>query len=295
MSSTATDLDVPTCHVVRLNPHRWNGRTIVMTHGAWHSGRHYLSTLDDRPGWAYDFALAGYRVLVADYPGTGASPPMAHPERIDSEYICRGLARVVESAGGPVDLLVHSMSGPYGYALLETHGDLIRSLVAVSPSVPPELGRRPDSWTDLGDSIRTVYGGVPWEFPKSGWTRGNATSVANWIGPGSRFPAVDRSTYVATLSPMRSELSAEWLRDVLDPPTRVPKLDGGNVLVLLGTHDVGHPRELGDRLVAWLTEHGAAAELLYLGDRGIDGNGHMLMLEENSRDIARVIMEWIER
>jgi pimeloyl-ACP methyl ester carboxylesterase len=287
--------DRPTCRVVRLNPHRWNGRTIVMTHGAWHTVRHYLTTFDDRPGWAYDFALAGYRVLLADYPGTGGSPRLAHPELIDSHYICRGLARVVESAGGPVDLLVHSMSGPYGYALLETHRHVIDHLVAVAPAQPAELADRPDAWDDLGDRIRTVYGGVPWEFPKVGWTHGTPEFVATCIGTGTRFPPVDHQTYLATLSPLRAELSVERLREVLAPPARSVDLAGGKVLVLIGTHDAGHPREFGVELAGWLTEHGAEAELLHLGDRGVHGNGHMLMLEDNSSDIAAMIMEWLER
>lgn len=295
MTTAVSETDEPTCHVIRLNPHRWNGRTLVMSHGAWHTARQYLTTFDERPGWAYDFVLAGYRVLIAEYPGTADSPPVTHPERIDTDYICHGLARVVESVGGPIDLLVHSMSGPYGYALLETHGHLIEHLVAIAPAEPPELAARPDSWADLGDSIRTVYGGVPWEFPKVGWTRGTPTFVATCIGPGTRFPAVDHATYQASLVPLRAELSVERLRDVLEPPSRSVAFSGGRVLVVIGTHDAGHPRESGARIVAWLNEHGADAELLYLGDHGIDGNGHMLMLEDNSSDLARVIMDWLER
>jgi len=42
-------------------------------------------------------------------------------------------------------------------------------------------------------------------------------------------------------------------------------------------------------------ESGARAEFCWLGDRGIVGNGHMLMLEANSDQIAGIIMDWIER
>ena len=34
---------------------------------------------------------------------------------------------------------------------------------------------------------------------------------------------------------------------------------------------------------------------LCLGDRGIAGSGHMLMLEQNSDEIAEIILEWLER
>ena len=33
--------------------------------------------------------------------------------------------------------------------------------------------------------------------------------------------------------------------------------------------------------------------MIRLGDVGIHGNGHMMMLEKNSDDIARVMREWL--
>jgi hypothetical protein len=35
-------------------------------------------------------------------------------------------------------------------------------------------------------------------------------------------------------------------------------------------------------------------ELWILGDLGITGNGHMLMLERNSDALAQLIIDWIE-
>jgi len=32
-----------------------------------------------------------------------------------------------------------------------------------------------------------------------------------------------------------------------------------------------------------------------LADRGVHGNGHMMMLEKNNLEIARVIAEWINQ
>ncbi len=39
---------------------------------------------------------------------------------------------------------------------------------------------------------------------------------------------------------------------------------------------------------------GAKADFIYLGDRGIVGNGHMMMLENNSDMLAEHIVSWIE-
>jgi hypothetical protein len=39
-----------------------------------------------------------------------------------------------------------------------------------------------------------------------------------------------------------------------------------------------------------LNSLGARAELVWLGDLGIEGNGHMLMLKDNSAEIAALIL-----
>ena len=44
----------------------------------------------------------------------------------------------------------------------------------------------------------------------------------------------------------------------------------------------------------WLNANGAKADFIYLGDLGITGNGHMLMLERNSDAVAQLIIDWIE-
>ena len=44
----------------------------------------------------------------------------------------------------------------------------------------------------------------------------------------------------------------------------------------------------------WLNANGAEADFIYLGDLGMTGNGHMLMLERNSDALAQLIIDWIE-
>jgi hypothetical protein len=60
-----------------------------------------------------------------------------------------------------------------------------------------------------------------------------------------------------------------------------------------GTDDVDHPRDLDADIVDWLRHSGAKSEHLYLADRGIIGNGHMMMLEKNSREISNVLLNWL--
>ena len=43
----------------------------------------------------------------------------------------------------------------------------------------------------------------------------------------------------------------------------------------------------------YLTQAGIKTEYIRLQDRGIRGNGHMVMFEKNNLDIARLIDEWV--
>jgi pimeloyl-ACP methyl ester carboxylesterase len=233
--------------------------------------------------------------VLADYPGTASSPKVADPAVIDADYICRGLGRVIDSISGPVDLLVHSMSGPYGLALLQSHGPKIDHLVAVAPGQPPELSTPPTAVEDLGDSVRVTYGTHERIFPKHGWTEGTLDFVRTCIGPGSRFPDVDPEIYRASLSPLWAGLSIEIARTLLDPPPLNPDLTGGSVLVVCAAADPMVSTESCSRYVEWLGSHGAKAELMDLDALGVKGNAHMMMLEENSSQIAGMIIDWLQR
>ena len=61
-----------------------------------------------------------------------------------------------------------------------------------------------------------------------------------------------------------------------------------------GTNDLGHARAVDEPVADWLNANGAEADFIYLGDLGITGNGHMLMLERNSDALAQLIIDWIE-
>jgi hypothetical protein len=47
--------------------------------------------------------------------------------------------------------------------------------------------------------------------------------------------------------------------------------------------------------VGYLEQAGVHVDFINLSDIGIGGNGHLMMLERNSDDIARVIATWLEK
>jgi hypothetical protein len=116
------------------------------------------------------------------------------------------------------------------------------------------------------------------------------------VGESRFFPREQLADYAAALLPIAPKLVLER-QNVRGSQLRVSdpkKLAGKRILVVTGTADLDHAKEVDGAIVTWLNAHRAKAELCYLADRGIVGNGHMLMLEENSDEIADIIIRWID-
>jgi alpha-beta hydrolase superfamily lysophospholipase len=47
--------------------------------------------------------------------------------------------------------------------------------------------------------------------------------------------------------------------------------------------------------VEYLRAAGVTVDALALADHGIHGNGHMMLMERNSDDIAAAISDWLDR
>ena len=115
---------------------------MVLFHGGGFTGSCYLTTSDDRPGWAYDSVRQSFRVIVPDWPGVGCSAAFTS-DGVAGAMVVEALGALLQHLGRPVILLVHSMSGPFGYRLIEMHPGLVQALVAVSPEPPGNIQPRP--------------------------------------------------------------------------------------------------------------------------------------------------------
>jgi pimeloyl-ACP methyl ester carboxylesterase len=76
-----------------------------------------------------------------------------------------------------------------------------------------------------------------------------------------------------------------------DPPRRLPNLVGIPILIVTGEASFHAPYD--HCTSKYLTQAGVKNTFLRLEDVGIHGNGHMMMLEKNSFDIAAVIEKWM--
>jgi pimeloyl-ACP methyl ester carboxylesterase len=269
---------------------------VVLISGGAHTGACYLATADGRPGWAQAFVGAGYKVVVPDWPGVGRSGYIPLDD-LTGEVVVEGLGKVVASLGQPAIVMTHSMSGAYGWKLLEKYGQHIAQVVAIAPGPPGNIQAVSDIVSETADTV-VVRSSVTLTIN----LRQPIVSDRNFVevklvGKSTQFPREYIGRYAASLTPIPPRLLYQR-RNIRGSQLKIADLSnyrGRRILVMTGTEDADHPRKLDEAIVDWANQNGAKSDFVYLGDRGIFGNGHMMMLEKNSDALAQLIVSWIEK
>jgi pimeloyl-ACP methyl ester carboxylesterase len=269
--------------------------TIVMLHGGAHTGMCYLVTADGRPGWAPYFAAHGYPVVVPDWPGSGRSGAVPD-DVLTAELVCHGLGELIEHLPGPIVLMTHSMSGAYGWHLLGLHGRRIAAVVGIAPSPPGNIQPEPPVLSRGDDFVEVKGLAMTLRLPLAAPNFASEKFVLDkLIGKSTRFPRAQIPGYNASLRAIAPRLL--YQRQNVDG-SQIKVADTASfkdkpILIVTGEHDIDHPREEDGRTAVWLTEQGAHVDYRFLVDDGIGGNGHMMMLETNADQIARLIADWL--
>lgn len=264
---------------------------IVLVHGGGHTGACYLTTPDGRPGWAHAFAASGREVFVPDWPGHGRSPMRPDFATLSTMEIATALMRLLEEVG-PAVLLVHSASGPMAWWIAEQAPRAVAGIVGVAPGGPanllPVLPDDAEAVAKLKDDEslgcpvrveedRPLF--IPPEFMRAYWAN------------SERFPKQAFETYRRSIVPESARLMNERFNiggkglRIGDPAA----LAGHPILIVTGDTDPRHPRAVDEATARYL-----GAEFVWLPERGIIGNGHMPMCEDNSDEIAALIVAWLE-
>jgi pimeloyl-ACP methyl ester carboxylesterase len=302
----------------------------VIIPGGAQTATNFTGTPDGREGWAQYFLRHGYAVYIIEQPGRGRSGyqsnsdgPQAAPDLLSVESrftapehynlypqahlhtqwpgtgragdpafdqfyasqipyvnkpeviqtLNRDAAVALLDKIGPAILMTHSQSGAYGWTVTEARPDLVKALVQVEPSGPPvrdmELIGPPDYFRD--GMLR------PWGL----------TTIPLNYSPG----VTDSSqlSFVQQEKPDAPDLARCWLQ--ASPARQLPDLQRTPILVMVGEASFHAPYQ--HCVVKYLEQAGVHPTWLKLGDVGIHGNGHMMMLEKNNLRVADVIVRWL--
>ena len=77
------------------------------------------------------------------------------------------------------------------------------------------------------------------------------------------------------------------------PARQLPNLQ--KVPILVVTAEASYHAPYDHCTVRYLDQAGVRSTWVKLGDIGIHGNGHMLMLEKNNQEIAKVMADWLAK
>jgi pimeloyl-ACP methyl ester carboxylesterase len=323
---------VPGAYVAQADGHRMSGglhmelwsdevtrpHPLVMLHGGGQTGTCFTDKPDGGTGWAQAFARSGFAVHVVDEPARGRSPysealdgprqpvysaetaerlftaashhrlwPGAErhsqwpgpgrrgdpvfdrfyasqtPQTVNGEASETAAATAIVSLLreiGPAILLAHSQGAPRAWRVADTVPDLVKGIVAVEP-----MGR-PFYWTSelaplFGvqlDAICHPYGVT--------------------VGPITYDPPV---TDPAVLLDWRNTRGRRRLANLSGIP------------VTIVSAEASYHRNSDIEISEFLTAMGVSNRLMILEDLGLRGNGHMMMLERNSDDIAEALVQQI--
>jgi pimeloyl-ACP methyl ester carboxylesterase len=177
---------------------------------------------------------------------------------------------------GPAILLTHSQSGAFGWPVADARPDLVKAIVAVEPNGPPFF------------DIQNV------EQPE--WFRDATAPARPWgvtADPLTYSPPAAKASDLAVVQQTKAD-SPDLVRcwGQVSPARQLPNLQRVPILIL--TAEASYHAPYDHCTVRYLEQAGVHPKWVKLADVGIHGNGHMMMLEKNNQDIARVVSRWLD-
>jgi pimeloyl-ACP methyl ester carboxylesterase len=167
---------------------------------------------------------------------------------------------------GPAVVLTHSQSGAFGWLIADARPRLVKAIVAIEPAGPPFEA------TINGTGKARVWG---------------VTDVPIAYDPPVKDPgelAVEREAKADG-----PDLFVCWMQKA--PARQLVNLK--NIPVMVMAAEASYHQVYDHCTAKYLSQAGVKTEYIRLQDRGIRGNGHMVMIEKNNLDIAHVVDEWV--
>jgi len=278
---------------------------IVLVHGGGGSMLHYMG-VDGNAGWAHYFIQTGYRVYLVDRPGHGRAP--YHPDALGPI----GTTSTYEQITGDT---LGSAKGPNKqWPWTGEIGDkLLDQIMAGQNAAPADNVTAHTMWAKAGAELLDKIGpaiiqvhsaGGPFGYLVANERPNLVKAIVNVEGGGAAFAGPN--VWGLTDAPLAydppvgdpSQLATKNVTPAMGPAYRL-QADGnvrklknlqGIPIVYVTAEKSGRN---GEGHVAFLNQAGCTAEEMRLKDRGILGNGHFMMLENNRKQVFEAINGWI--
>jgi hypothetical protein len=261
---------------------------VVMLHGCCLSGKTWETTPDGRMGWEEYFvrrhrpvyipdqvsrARSGFDSTTISQVKAGTLPPSALPNVLQASHqISWTLFRF-----GPTFGTVFSDEQFPVNAADELYKQMIPDLNALLPAVNP-------TWTNLAALAKQLGGAVLMGHSESGFFPEQAALID---------PAGIRGVITIETAFCVTNLTPQQLAAFRNVP----------VLVVFGDHLADVPAfatlwtasfDTCNQFVQQVNAAGGDAQMLSLPAVGVFGNSHMMMQDKNNREVADLILKWID-
>ena len=192
---------------------------------------------------------------------------------------------------GPSILFFHSQGGQYAWPLAQDRPALVKAIVAVEPAGPPvhdvvlkggeaRFGVSFDAATgDPNDRFRDSP-----QLKKYGLTN-HALAYAPAVTPQSPLQFVRQENAEGP------DLARCWRQK--EPAKKLVAIGDRPIVYIAAEASFFAP--YSHCTVGYLDQAGVHLDFIKLADIGIHGNGHLMMLEKNSDQIAGVIAKWLDK
>lgn len=275
-----------------------NWPPVLMIHGGGATGACFREDLNGGPGWADQLAERGHEVWVTDWAGCGRS---GNRQVIDIDYadVVSGYRQLLSDViGRPAVVVPHSMGGPIAWQLIEHEPELVAGVVTIAASSPGNIPPPSTVLADDGDVIKVRFQSSGAEFTidrRRGYLYEDDYIYKQGIHTSSRFPMdrVGQMRAGLVACPPRMILQRLGVLAGMPSVTDHAGFSGKRIRLIAGTEDPAHSYEIETSTTELLCSWGANAEQVWLGERGITGNGHFMFFEDNSKRILDIVDEQI--
>jgi len=279
---------------------------IVLVHGGGGTALHYMG-VGEKAGWAHYYVQEGYRVYLVDRPGHGRAP--YHPDSLGP------IGPNVSYAAIAADTRRAAVGPNHQWPGTGDNGDPLLDQVLAGQNAAPQdnvfahtlwASRGAELLEKIGPAIIQVHSaGGPFSWIVANERPNLVKAIINVEGGGQPFTAGTPwglTDVPMVYDPPVSDPAQLATRDATggggavyklqaDPPRKLKNLQNIPTIYVVAERSGRN----GAPVVAFLKQAGVDAEEFNLKDKGILGNGHFMMLENNRRQVFDAIRGWLEQ